>query len=113
MTLRCDALDADLAVACDDAPGARQRALRRRAAREDHDQPARRRAAATATCVKGVVRDLGYFGDQSLYRVRLPTGADRPGQRPEPAPLGQADASSGMTRCYLSWDVGSTILLRA
>ena len=48
---------------------------RRRAAREDHDQPRRRRMPSDRNVVKGIVRDLGYFGDQSLYRVRLQSGA--------------------------------------
>jgi putrescine transport system ATP-binding protein len=61
--------------------------------------------------LKGVVWDLGYFGDQSLYRVRLPSGA-----------IIQVSAqnlrrSASLTvewddEVYLSWDVASTILLR-
>ena len=61
--------------------------------------------------LKGVVWDLGYFGDQSLYRVRLPSGA-----------VVQVSAqnlrrSASLTvewddEVYLSWDVASTILLR-
>jgi putrescine transport system ATP-binding protein len=62
--------------------------------------------------VKGIVRDLGYFGDQSLYRVRLQSGA-----------VLQVSAqnlrrSAKLTvewddEVYLSWEVSSTILLRA
>src|SRR4029434_2190534 len=61
--------------------------------------------------LKGVVWDLGYFGDQSLYRVRLPTGT-----------VIQVSAqnlrrSASLTvewddEVYLSWDVASTMLLR-
>ena len=61
--------------------------------------------------LKGVVWDLGYFGDQSLYRVRLPSGV-----------VLQVSAqnlrrSASLTvewddEVYLSWDVASTILLR-
>jgi len=61
--------------------------------------------------LKGVVWDLGYFGDQSLYRVRLPSGA-----------VMQVSAqnlrrSASLTvewddEVYLSWDVASTIVLR-
>jgi putrescine transport system ATP-binding protein len=61
--------------------------------------------------LKGVVWDLGYFGDQSLYRVRLPGGT-----------VMQVSAqnlhrSAHHTvewddEVYLSWDIGSTILLR-
>ncbi len=73
---------------------------------------ARRRMAASATCVKGIVRDLGYFGDQSLYRVRTRSGA-----------IVQVSAqnlrrSAKLTvewddEVFLSWEVGSTILLRS
>ena len=49
--------------------GVRRCGQRGRASREDHDQPQRPGWRATATSSKGVVRDLGYFGDQSLYRV--------------------------------------------
>ena len=62
--------------------------------------------------VKGVVRDLGYFGDQSLYRVLTRTGA-----------IVQVSAqnlrrSAKLTvewddEVFLSWEVGSTILLRS
>ena len=34
----------------------------------------RERPAATANVTPGVVEDLGYFGKDSLYRVRLPSG---------------------------------------
>jgi putrescine transport system ATP-binding protein len=62
--------------------------------------------------VKGVVRDLGYFGDQSLYRVRLSSGT-----------VLQVSAqnlrrSASLTiewddEVYLSWEVASTIPLRS
>jgi putrescine transport system ATP-binding protein len=62
--------------------------------------------------VKGIVRDLGYFGDQSLYRVRTKSGA-----------IIQVSAqnlrrSAKLTvewddEVFLSWEVGSTILLRS
>jgi putrescine transport system ATP-binding protein len=62
--------------------------------------------------VRGTVRDLGYFGDQSLYRVKLASGA-----------MLQVSAqnlrrTAKLTvewddEVYLSWEVASTILLRA
>jgi putrescine transport system ATP-binding protein len=62
--------------------------------------------------VKGIVRDLGYFGDSSLYRVKLQSGT-----------VLQVSAqnlrrSAKLTvewddEVYLSWEVSSTILLRA
>jgi len=67
--------------------------------------------AADRNVLKGVVWDLGYFGDQSLYKVRLPGGT-----------VIQVSAqnlrrSAHYTiewddEVYLSWDVASTILLR-
>jgi putrescine transport system ATP-binding protein len=60
--------------------------------------------------LKGVVWDLGYFGDQSLYRVRLPSGS-----------IMQVSAQNLRRSAhhtvewddevYLSWDIASTILL--
>ncbi len=62
--------------------------------------------------LKGTVRDLGYFGDQSLYRVKLAAGT-----------ILQVSAqnlkrTARLTvewddEVYLSWEVASTILLRA
>jgi putrescine transport system ATP-binding protein len=62
--------------------------------------------------VRGVVRDLGYFGDQSLYRVKLASGT-----------ILQVSAqnlrrTARLTvewddEVYLSWEVASTIVLRA
>ncbi len=62
--------------------------------------------------VKGIVRDLGYFGDQSLYNVRLHSGA-----------VLQVSAqnlrrSASLTvewddEVYLSWEVASTIVLHS
>ena len=67
--------------------------------------------AADQNVLKGVVWDLGYFGDQSLYKVRLPGGT-----------VMQVSAQNLRRSAhhtvewddevYLSWDVASTILLR-
>jgi Malate synthase len=69
-------------------------------------------AAAFWDAFAGIVRDLGYFGDQSLYRVRTKSGA-----------ILQVSAqnlrrSAKLTvewddEVFLSWEVGSTILLRS
>ena len=69
-------------------------------------------ASGERNVVKGIVRDLGYFGDQSLYRVRAKSGA-----------IIQVSAqnlrrSAKLTvewddEVFLSWEVGSTILLRS
>jgi putrescine transport system ATP-binding protein len=111
ITLHSDALGADLAVACD-VPGGigsdvtvAVRPVKITISREapaGHDR----------NVVKGIVRDLGYFGDQSLYRVRAKSGA-----------VVQVSAqnlrrSAKLTvewddEVFLSWEVGSTILLRS
>jgi len=62
--------------------------------------------------LKGTVWDLAYFGDQSLYRVRLQSGA-----------VLQVSAqnlrrSAKLTvewddEVFLSWDIASTVLLRS
>ncbi len=110
LTLRAEALDAELAVACDEAPGTDGDvcvAVRPEKITISREAP----AGADRNVVKGVVRDLGYFGDQSLYRVRMRSGA-----------IVQVSAqnlrrSAKLTvewddEVYLSWEVGSTILLR-
>ena len=61
--------------------------------------------------VKGVVRDLGYFGDQSLYWVLLQSGAvlqvSTQNMRRMASPTVEWD-----DEVFLSWEVASTILLR-
>ncbi len=111
VTLHSDALDADLAVACDDAPapgGELCVAVRPEKITISREAP----NGGERNVVKGVVRDLGYFGDQSLYRVRTKSGA-----------ILQVSAqnlrrSAKLTvewddEVFLSWEVGSTILLRS
>jgi len=111
VTLHSDALDADLAVACEDAPGPGSElsvAVRPEKITISREAP----TGGDRNVVKGVVRDLGYFGDQSLYRVLTRTGA-----------IVQVSAqnlrrSAKLTvewddEVFLSWEVGSTILLRS
>ena len=111
VTLHSDALEADLAVPCDDPPGLGGEmcvAVRPEKITISREAPNN----GDRNVVKGVVRDLGYFGDQSLYRVRTRTGA-----------LVQVSAqnlrrSAKLTvewddEVFLSWEVGSTILLRS
>jgi putrescine transport system ATP-binding protein len=110
VSLRADALDADLAVLCDDPSGldgsvaVAVRPEKITISREAPDGGER-------NVVKGIVRDLGYFGDQSLYRVRTKSGA-----------ILQVSAQNLRRSAklsvewddevFLSWEVGSTILLR-
>jgi putrescine transport system ATP-binding protein len=60
--------------------------------------------------LKGVVWDLGYFGDQSLYRIRLASGAvlqvSAQNQRRSATHSVEWD-----DEVYLSWDLSSTIVL--
>jgi len=110
VTLRADTLDAELAVACDGgaSPGDEVCvAVRPEKITISREAP----AGCDRNVVKGIVRDLGYFGDQSLYRVRSKSGA-----------VTQVSAqnlrrSAKLTvewddEVYLSWEIGSTILLR-
>ena len=110
LSLRCDALNADLTVICDEAvePGGPiSVAVRPEKITISRTAP----DARDRNVLKGIVRDLGYFGDQSLYRVRLQSGA-----------VLQVSAqnlrrSASLTvewddEVYLSWEVASTILLR-
>ncbi|MGH8251120.1 MAG: ABC transporter ATP-binding protein [Steroidobacteraceae bacterium] len=109
--LRCDALDAELAVATEEPPATGEPicvAVRPEKITISRQPP----EGNERNVVKGIVRDLGYFGDQSLYRVRLKNGT-----------VLQVSAqnlrrSAKLTvewddEVYLSWEVGSTILLRA
>ena len=109
--LRCDALDAELAVASDDPPAAGAAicvAVRPEKITISRQAP----GGNDRNVVKGIVRDLGYFGDQSLYRVRLKSGT-----------VLQVSAqnlrrSAKLTvewddEVYLSWEVESTILLNS
>jgi putrescine transport system ATP-binding protein len=110
VTVRADALDAELAVACDDlsVDGEVCVAVRPEKITISREAP----NGSDRNVVKGIVRDLGYFGDQSLYRVRTRSGA-----------IVQVSAqnlrrSAKLTvewddEVFLSWEVGSTILLRS
>jgi putrescine transport system ATP-binding protein len=110
LRLRCETLAAELAARSDEqfAPGTGLCVAVRPEKITISRQPPE---GADRNVLKGVVWDLGYFGDQSLYRVRLPSGA-----------IIQVSAqnlrrSASLTvewddEVYLSWDVASTILLR-
>ena len=110
LSLRADALDAHLAVLCEDASGLDGSvavAVRPEKITISREAP----NGGERNVVKGIVRDLGYFGDQSLYRVRTKSGA-----------ILQVSAQNLRRSAklsvewddevFLSWEVGSTILLR-
>ena len=115
VSLHCEALNADLTVQVDAAganaalPGAALCiAVRPEKITISRTAP----ASKDRNVVKGIVRDLGYFGDQSLYNVRLQSGA-----------VLQVSAqnlrrSASLTvewddEVYLSWEVASTIVLHS
>jgi putrescine transport system ATP-binding protein len=110
VSLHCDAVNADLTVVCDEAMAVDSPVC---VAVRPEKITISRTAPATSdrNVVKGIVRDLGYFGDQSLYRVKLQSGA-----------VLQVSAqnlkrTARLTvewddEVYLSWEVASTILLR-
>jgi hypothetical protein len=62
--------------------------------------------------LKGVVWDLGYFGDQSLYRIKLPSGALVQVSASEPAALGEPQRRMGRRESTCPGTIQSTILLR-
>jgi putrescine transport system ATP-binding protein len=110
-SLRCEAMNADLTVLCDEDIAVGELACV--AVRPEKITISRAAPEGNhRNVVKGVVRDLGYFGDQSLYRVRLQSGS-----------VLQVSAqnlrrTAKLTvewddEVYLSWDVASTILLRS
>ncbi len=111
VALHCEALNANLTVLCDETPGDGSPisiAVRPEKITISRTPP----DSGNRNMIKGVVRDLGYFGDQSLYRVRLQSGT-----------MLQVSAqnlrrTAKLTvewddEVYLSWEVASTILLRA
>ena len=110
ISLQCPALNAQVAVLCEEQLGAGTEicvAVRPEKITISRDAP----DARDRNVVKGVVRDLGYFGDQSLYRVLLQSGAvlqvSAQNMRRTASPTVEWD-----DEVFLSWEVASTILLR-
>ena len=115
LTLRCAALDTEViallqASSAQEAPAAGSRmwvGVRPEKITISRQPP----QGNDRNVLRGVVWDLGYFGDQSLYRIRLPGGT-----------VMQVSAQNLRRSAhhtvewddevYLSWDIGSTILLR-
>ena len=111
VSLNCESLGADLAVLSDEAMAAGSNACV--AVRPEKITISRQAPEAKdRNVIKGTVWDLAYFGDQSLYRVRLKSGT-----------VLQVSAqnlrrSAKLTvewddEVYLSWEVASTILLQS
>jgi len=111
VSLQCDALGAELSVLSEDPIGAGSStciAVRPEKITISREAP----NGKDRNVLKGTVWDLAYFGDQSLYRVRLQSGA-----------VLQVSAqnlrrSAKLTvewddEVFLSWDIASTVLLRS
>ncbi|MGH8263676.1 MAG: ABC transporter ATP-binding protein [Steroidobacteraceae bacterium] len=111
LRLHCEALNAELAVLCDETMqqgGPVSVAVRPEKITISRTAP----DPKDRNVVKGIVRDLGYFGDSSLYRVRLQNGTvlqvSAQNLKRAARPTVEWD-----DEVYLSWEVASTILLRA
>jgi len=107
--LKCEATGAELTAHCDVPPPAgshRWLAIRPEKIFIDKEPP----PLADRTILKGIVLDLGYFGNLSIYRIQLPTGT-----------VLQVSAQNRRRTAhhsvewddevYISWDIASTILL--
>ena len=111
VSLHCDALNADLAVPCDETMAVGEAvcvAVRPEKITISRTAP----NGADRNVIKGVVWDLGYFGDQSRYRVRAQSGTELQ------VSAQNLKRSAKLTvewddEVYLSWEVSSTILLRS
>ena len=107
--LHCEALGSELVARCAQAPaqGSRQWvAVRPEKIFISKEKP----EGGDLTVMKGVVHDLGYFGNLSVYRVKLNSGVmlQVSGQNR------RRSASRSLEwddEVYLSWDISSAILL--
>jgi len=107
--LACEATGDELSADCDQPPDVGSRhwlAVRPEKIFIDKEPP----ASGDRTVLKGIVLDLGYFGNLSVYRVQLPTGT-----------VLQVSAQNRRRTArrtvewddvvYVSWDIASAILL--
>ncbi len=110
LALQCDAVGAELSALSDEALAAGDAAciaVRPEKVTISREPPRRN----DCNVLKGTVWDLAYFGDQSLYRVRLQGGTELQ------VSAQNMRRSAKLTvewndEVFLSWDVSSTILLR-
>ena len=67
-------------------------------------------SAGDRTVLKGVVLDLGYFGNLSLYKVQLPSGLilQVSAQNRRRSAIRTVEWDDEV---YISWDISSAILL--
>ena len=110
VSLQCPALNTQVAVLCEEQLGAGTEicvAVRPEKITISRDAP----DARDRNVVKGVVRDLGYFGEQSLYRVLLQSGAVLQVSAQNIKRMATKTVEWD-DEVFLSWEVASTILLR-
>ena len=110
VSLQCPALNTQVAVLCEEQLGAGTAlcvAVRPEKITISRDAP----DARDRNVVKGVVRDLGYFGEQSLYRVLLQSGAVLQVSAQNIKRMATKTVEWD-DEVFLSWEVASTILLR-
>ena len=108
-TLQCDQVQAELVAECEEAPeksGQHWVAVRPEKIFIDKERP----TVDGRTVLKGVVLDLGYFGNLSLYKVQLPNGlvllVSAQNRRRSAVRTVEWD-----DEVYVSWNIPSAILL--
>jgi putrescine transport system ATP-binding protein len=107
--LACDAAGHELIAHCDDQPAAgskRWLAVRPEKIFIDKEPP----PSGDRTVLKGIVLDLGYFGNLSIYRVQLPTGTVLQVSAQNRHRTAQRTVEWD-DEVYVSWDIASAILL--
>ena len=112
VVLDCPDVGGRLAARCDDAPAAAPGAPLWVALRPEKILISKEAPAATGRSVlRGIVHDLGYFGNLSVYRVELPTGRmlQVSGQNRERTARKTVEWDDEV---FVSWDIGSAIVLR-
>lgn len=66
-------------------------------------------AQGTDNCVAGIVQDIAYLGDLSIFLVKLPTGKVVRVTRPNTSR--HAEEVTWEQRVYLSWDAASPVVV--
>jgi putrescine transport system ATP-binding protein len=107
--LACDSTGCSLHARCDEKPdigSGRWIAVRPEKIYIDKEPP----PADDRTVLKGIVLDLGYFGNLSVYRVQLPTGTVLQISAQNRRRTAQRTVEWD-DEVYVSWDIASAILL--
>jgi len=106
VTFRAQGIDAPLTVAGDLAPGSAAAVM----VRPEKIQMGREAAAGAANSVSGVVKEIAYLGDVSIYHVRLDSGVvvlvTNANLRHAAEP-----AVTWEDRVHLSWHPGNAVVL--